>query len=101
MIQLAETNTQMANAMSILTPIIKDTSYAAADKGAWEEDVYTLTALQLSMLYKNNGSQSDMESAVSLLNFVLRAVKNENNIAILRSELNHYQKKLFGGYKYA
>ena len=101
LIQLAETNTQMANAMSILTPIIKDTSYAAADKGAWEEDVYTLTALQLSMLYKNNGSQSDMESAVSLLNFVLRAVKNENNIAMLRSELNHYQKKLFGGYKYA
>lgn len=100
LIQLAESNTQMTNAVRLLTPIIKDTAYAAADKAIWEEDVYALTALQLSMLYKNNGSQSDLELAVSLLTFVLRAVKNENNSTIIRQELNRYQKKLFGGYKY-
>ena len=90
----------MANAISVLTPIIKDPTYAAADKATWEEDAYALTAWQLSMLYKNNGSQPDLESAVSLLNFVLRAVKNENNLTVIRNELSHYQKKLFGGYKY-
>lgn len=100
LIQLAESNAQMSNAIRVLNPIIKDASYAAADKAVWEEDVYTLTAWQLSMLYKNNGSQSDLESAVSLLNFVLRAVKNENNTTVIRNELNRYQKKLFGGYKY-
>lgn len=100
LIQLAESNAQMANAIRLLTPVIKDASYATADKVAWEEDVYALAALQLSMLYKNNGSQSDLESAVSLLTFVLHAVKNENNTTIIRKELNHYQKKLFGGYKY-
>lgn len=100
LIQLAENDAQMNRAIGVLKPIIKDAAYAETEKNAWEEDVYALAALQLSLLYKGQGTQSDLEEAVSVLTFVLRAVKNENNTSILSDELKHYQKKLFGGYKY-
>ena len=99
-LQLAETNNEYAKAFKQLESIIKDAEYASANKAALEEDVYALSALQVSMMHKNAGSQSDMESAVSVLNYVLNAVKNDNNKQILSGELRRYQKKLFGGYKY-
>lgn len=100
LLQLAETNSEVAKAFKHLDAIIKNAEYAASNKAALEEDVYALAALQISMMYKNAGSQSDMESAVGVLNYVLNAVKNDNNKQILSGELKHYQKKLFGGYKY-
>lgn len=100
LIQLAQKSNEMAKAVKILESVIFDKGYAAADKYSLEEDVYALAALQLSMLHREAGSQSDMEFAVTLLSFISSAVKRDNNKQIINKELSRYQKKLFGGYRY-
>lgn len=97
LIQLGETNQDMANAVKTLSPVICDREYVAAAKSALEEDAYSITGILLSRLHQLAG---DMESAVELLTFMSNAVRRDNNKQAISKERNRYQKKLFGGYKY-
>lgn len=97
-IQLAQTNSDYASAAKLLMSAIEDSSYAAAEKYAIEEEVYTIAAIQLSMMHRE--LIHDLDAAVSVLQFMANHVRRDKNIQKINSELNRYQKKLFGGYKY-
>ena len=89
----------MAEALKYLE-VLTDRQYVDAPKSELEEDAYAVAAVQVSRLYKIKGSQADMEAAVSLLDFMAQAVRRKGNQQKIQEERNHYQKKLFGGYKY-
>lgn len=97
LIQLGENGKDMANAIKTLTPVICDREYVAASKSALEEDAYRIAGIMLSRLHRIAGN---MEPAVELLTFMSNAVRRDNNKQAISDELSHYQKKLFGGYKY-
>lgn len=81
-----------------------DVEYASAKKSRYEEKVYTVSALVLSQLYRQGlgekGAAPNLEKAVKLLNFVKSYLTNDGMKELVDEELQHYQKKLFGGYKY-
>jgi len=81
-----------------------DVEYASSQKSKYEEKVYALAALVLSQIYRQglgkNGVTPNMEKAVKLLDFVKTNLANEGMKELVNEELQHYQKKLFGGYKY-
>lgn len=97
-IQLAQTNSDYASAAKLLMSVIEDSSYAAAEKYAIEEEVYATAGIQLSMMHRL--LINDLDAAVSVLKFMENNVHREKNIQKVKEELNRYQKKLFGGYKY-
>mgnify|MGYP003297377559 CR=1 FL=1 len=97
LIQLADNAKEMANAAMLFAPVIHNQEYVAAQKSALEENAYRTAAIQLSRINKLVG---DLETAVSILTFMSNAVRRDNNKQAISEELSHYQKKLFGGYKY-
>lgn len=97
-IQLAETNSDYASAAKLLMSVIEDSSYAAAEKYSIEEEVYATAGIQLSMMHRL--LINDLDAAVSVLQFMANHVHRAENVQKINSELNRYQKKLFGGYKY-
>lgn len=81
-----------------------DVEYASARKSKYEEKVYAVAALALSQTYRlglgKNDVKPDMEKSVKLLSFVRTYLANAGMKDLVDEELQHYQKKMFGGYKY-
>ena len=108
--QTANTPDDYKAAYNYLALIDKNRSYSAADKYAsaektmLEEQVYVIAAVQLSIFYRNgiatSGGAADLNAAVSLLESVFPFVQRDDNKQFIENEWRHYQKKLFGGYKY-
>lgn len=81
-----------------------DIQYAGMEKSRHEEMEYVIVALTLSQLYRDGlverGAKPDLEKAVKLLNFLKPYLRNDGIREMVEEEEKHYQKKLFGGYKY-
>ena len=85
-------------AREVLEKAYRDSAYAAADKAPAEQYIYAEAALTLAGLLRLNGQQ--MDQAVAVLNQGIRGVTGGQMKEALQIELAHYQKKLFGGWKY-
>ena len=86
-----------------LTYVLNDAEYAAAEKDVGDEAIYAEGMQYLSGICRiglpgivdgNSGT------AVNVLNQALQYVRDEDFRKHLLEELNRYQKKLFGGYRY-
>lgn len=85
-------------AFSSLLDAYEDTNYANAVKEPLEEGIYSEGIRELSLLYRIE--KSDLNKAVEVLNHGIATVKDADFRKPLQDELNHYSKKLFGGYRY-
>ena len=84
-----------------LLSCVSDISYSRKEKGTKEECVYTSAALTFSNLLRHGlGAPINLDAAYNVLSATLCSLKDSDCIEILKTELSHYQKKLFGGYKY-
>lgn len=92
-----------AKAYDGLSCIEHDRAYCSAKKSSAEEDIYAVAALQLSGIYRLGVPgvvKIDLNQAVQVLEDAYTSIKSDEFKQMVLSERNHYQKKLFGGYKY-
>lgn len=88
---------------SCLNRAFQDQDYAVAEKDTLEEGVYADGLHSLSLIYRigiPGYIHCDLSKAVDVLNRAIATVKDPDFCKKLHEELNHYHKKLFGGYKY-
>lgn len=101
---LANADDEYEYAISQFKFIDGDIEYAEIEKSKHEEMEYAIVALTLSQLYREGlierGAKPDLEKAVKLLDFLKPYLRNEGIRELVEEEEKHYQKKLFGGYKY-
>ena len=92
-----------AKAYDGLSCIERDRVYCTAKKSSAEEDIYAVAALQLSGIYRLEVPgvvKIDLNQAVQVLENAYASIESDEFKQMVLNERNHYQKKLFGGYKY-
>ena len=92
-----------AEAFRLMVQIFHDETYAAKEKEVVEEGIYIDTLCNMSLIYRVGLSDvvgQNLTEAVSVLQYALRYVKDEDFRVMIEKELGRYQKKMFGGYRY-
>ena len=89
---------QEDEAGELLSAVLEDQAYAAAEKLPAEEAVYSIAAMICSCMKRLNGSP---EKAMAVLSGGIGGIRDEALKTSLRKELGRYRRKLFGGWKYA
>ncbi len=88
---------QHKEAFPILEEGLRDVGYRDTDKGFMENMVYATAILYVSATARQNGN---LERAVTIINNAISGIKDEDMYQDIKSELNKYQKKMLGGWKY-
>lgn len=76
---------------------VEDKPYITAPKSRSEEGVYCMMIVLMTKVLKQMG---DLNRAVTLMQERLPHVADQHMAGIVREELSHYRKRLFGGWKY-
>lgn len=85
----------------LLSKIRNNRAFGESNKDEFEDYVYTQGALYLSLFCREGWvANADINAALDILKFVRGYVKDEEAQARLDKEINRYQPKFFGGYKY-
>ena len=89
---------QYEDAKRVLDTVYRDADYLSESKCFSEETIFSVAMLALSMLTRMDGNP---DKAVMILNRTIEGLNDEDNKEQLCGELGKYQKKMFGGWKYA
>lgn len=90
-------------AFQMMQRVVKDRDYAAQQKEVTEEAIYCDLLRYMAAFYRIGVPgvvNQDLDTAVSILTFGLSSMYTKDFKKYFEEELRHYQKKLFGGYKY-
>ena len=100
----AETEQDYEYAYELFKSVIADWNYARATKSRHEEAIYVIVVITLAGFYREGlgerGAVPNIEKAVNVLTTIQQTLENKKAKMIMDAELQHYQKKMFGGYKY-
>lgn len=102
--ETAETEQDYEYAYEMFQAVVADNNYATATKSRHEETIYVIMTITLAGFYREGlgerGAVPNIEKAVNVLTTIQQNLQNEKAKMIMEAELQHYQKKIFGGYKY-
>ena len=98
----AKSEADLYAAYEKLVVLERNTEYASKSKDSREEFIYTWALIELSNLCRCGvkNISADISRAFDILSFGNVYVKDTENKDSIQNELSHYNKKMFGGYKY-
>lgn len=97
----ANNATEYEEAYLYLSRIVNNDKYANTPKIDDEELIYGQAAAFSSICLRMGlGTKRDVNAAARVLTIALNTLRDEGSKKIISGELQHYQKKAFGGYKY-
>lgn len=90
-------------AFPLLCEVIGDQDYVSAHKRLPEQAVFASIMSDLAIFYRLGMAgivRQNIDQAYNTLSFAITGVEDDDLKALIQEELNHYQKKQFGGYTY-
>jgi len=93
-----------AAALGMMQSVIQDRDYIIQQKEIMEEIILCDLLRYMAAIYRTGipeVTDRNLSAAVKVLKLGLNSMQNRNFKKYFKEELRHYQKKLFGGYKYS